>query len=441
VPASFVWTNGLGNKDFDNPANWAVSGSTTNTTPGANDDVIFSMAPTPPIGGMPGGSLSLDCDNMHGPSTGSYHSVQLIGSYINTVTLSSGFTTENLTFTAVAAISQPVSGTDITVTDNFEWTRGTLNSSTHLSSLILDGATASIAPASAGTVYLGSNFTMENGTEATMGEGTILVNKSGIEITTSNGSGFAIVPGALHEAIIGATHDALPPQGLIMAGNSWTLYSGSFTYGGPVGNAGTVTLMPDTIFAVNGNEGTGEGYLQWGTNSATYLYGGSNLLSYQPVLIQNGKLATVWAESVNSGTGTIVCPTTVTITGGDIYVGMQQGSHIHFGELLIDGNAEWTGGTFHPYVYADGVSNDVWRTTGRTFAPGTFTISGGTIAPVYLDSDYGTSSNPHSGDSWQVLKAGGGFTNNTAPSVSNADLWSVQIDPINPPIYWKLIAK
>lgn len=68
-------------------------------------------------------------------------------------------------------------------------------------------------------------------------------------------------------------------------------------------------------------------------------------------------------------------------------------------------------------------------------------ISGGTVAPIYLDSDHGTSSSPTSGDNWQVLKAEGGFVDNTAPSVDNTTLWEMQIDPMDPPKYWKLKAK
>jgi hypothetical protein len=233
---------------------------------------------------------------------------------------------------------------------------------------------------------------------------------------------------------------SLPPAGFIEAGSSWTLIAGIFSFGGAVGNSGTVTLMPNTVFAPVGDAATHEGYVQWGNNSATYLLGGSALVSaLQPILIQGGTLATVWADGISSGTATVAAPT-VEVSGGDIYVCMQQGLHVNFGELLIDGNLEWSGGTFHPYVYVGGGINDDWRTISPNFA-GTFTISGGTVAPVYLDSDHGTSSSPFSGDLWQVLKAGGGFADNTSPSVNNTTLWRMQIDTeASPPIYWEMIA-
>jgi hypothetical protein len=179
--------------------------------------------------------------------------------------------------------------------------------------------------------------------------------------------------------------------------------------------------------------------VQWG-GAATYLHGDSVLASLnEPVLIQGGILATVWAPSVSSGNAAIVSPT-VKVSGGDIYVSQQQGAHVNFGALFVDGNVEWSGGTFHPHVYADGVTRDVWRAVTNTYA-GTFTITGGTVAPIYLDLDYGTSSFPTSGAKWKVLMADGGFTNNTAPSVDDDPLWMMQIDPGNPPKYWELVAR
>jgi hypothetical protein len=108
--------------------------------------------------------------------------------------------------------------------------------------------------------------------------------------------------------------------------------------------------------------------------------------------------------------------------------------------LLVSGNVKWTGGIFHVYVYGDGMTSDVWRTTNPGGNSGQFDIDAGTIAPIYLDTDYGTSSLPTTGDSWEVLKAGGGFVDNDAPSVEDTVLWSVAIDTDNPPIFWKLIA-
>src|SRR5207253_6558969 len=124
VPSLFTW---VGSGDFDDPANWGQDGNPApaSRAPDAGDDLTFM-------------SVSGNCDNMHGPASGSYNSVSLNGGYASTVTLIGGFTTGSLTLSAAgAAISQPspsgsYTDTDITVTSSFDWTNGTLNSSTHL---------------------------------------------------------------------------------------------------------------------------------------------------------------------------------------------------------------------------------------------------------------------------------------------------------------------
>lgn len=104
---------------------------------------------------------------------------------------------------------------------------------------------------------------------------------------------------------------------------------------------------------------------------------------------------------------------------------------------MVAGDVWWQGGTFHPYVYRGGVANDLWRTSGG----GTFQIDGGTIAPIALNTDYDVLSAPISGDQWEVLRSLVGFVDATAPAVDDDNLWRMEIDPVNPPTYWKLIAK
>jgi hypothetical protein len=277
-----------------------------------------------------------------------------------------------------------------------------------------------------------------------MQEGTINVSNSGLQFTTSTGSSFLLNPGALGEAIIQALQPSLPPLGVILPGTSWTLAAGNFTFKGSAGNSGTVTLLPNTVFSVLGDPDTNEGYVQWGQDSATYLQGTSTLVSpFEPVQIDNGTLATVWAGSVSSGTATIISPL-VKVIGGNIYInyGLGLTSHSHFGELVVDGNVKWTGGTFHAYVYADGTTSDVWRTTNDNGFGGVFDIDAGTVDAIYVDSDYGLSSFPNSGDDWEIIQAGGGLADTDAPTVSNTTLWNLAIEPgpASPRIYWKVVA-
>src|SRR5438034_391642 len=94
-------------------------------------------------------------------------SVGTVGSpaYNKTVTLASGFDTDAF-YMASGKISQPAtSGRDITVTENFTFVGGTLNSSSYLANVYLNSATASIAPTSEGSVTLGSNLRPLDGTD------------------------------------------------------------------------------------------------------------------------------------------------------------------------------------------------------------------------------------------------------------------------------------
>jgi hypothetical protein len=447
VPAfTFFWT-GLVDGDFDNPGNWMSmmieEGPPPPSLPGAGDHLVFAPFPENPFEDPE----ARPCGNIHPPGSGAYGSVTLTEEYDSTVTVEEEFSTHGL-FLEGGTIDQPSSGTDITViggffapaNESFIWTGGTLNSTSNLATLTVTGSntTGRIEPDGGGTITLGSHFTMENGAAVTMKEGTVDVNKTGLQFITATGSSFAIDPGTLKTAILGVLQPPVPLEGLVMAGTSWTVWSGKFKHGGPIGNAGTVTLMPGVAVFLSGDPQTNEGYVQWAENAATYLHGFSNLASEEEVLISGGTLATVWSDYYSTGHATIIAPT-VKVSGGHIYLDWQGANH-HFGELIIDGNLVWSGGTYHPYVYSEGVANDVWRTISRNHPPGTFTINGGTIAPVYLDSDYGTSSPPTTGAAWNVLQTGSSFSIQTAPSVDNTFLWGIEIDPMQPPLYFKLVA-
>lgn len=186
VPALYSWTS-LGG-DFDTLSNWtlASTGTTPTHLPVDGDDIAFMSATFGP------------CFNFHGPGSGSYNSVVINGSYSNTVTLSGGFSTATLTLdSSGAAISQPVSGTDITVTGSFTWTKGTLNSSSHPATVHLtgtalinptnDGGMALLGNPGPGTVSSGSLLSFENGAVATITTGTLVfTNASTIDVVGSS---------------------------------------------------------------------------------------------------------------------------------------------------------------------------------------------------------------------------------------------------------------
>ena len=424
--------------EYDVDSNWSLGHG-----PVAGEDVVFTDRVTIIDGETISIIVPTNCDGMHAPSGGGdFNSVTVTSTFDATITLAGGFTTGGLSL-ASGAIDQPAptspwDDTDITVTSDFTWTGGTLNSTANLANLTITGssATALVAPEGGGTVNLGDNITLEEGAAGTIGGGTIALNKD-VSLITSTGSSLYFNPGALGETILGVYHFL---HGEILPGTSWTVAAHkAYEYHGEITNQGTFTILPDSYFTISGVALSDIAYTQGGATSATYLHGSSYLLTGdgKRVLIGGGNAG--HRLLIHAGTGTAhIWTDTLEVDGGDIYVNYGTG-HTNFDELLVDGNIWWRGGTFHPYVYAGGAA-DVWRATNPGGNSGNFDIDGGTIAPIYLDSDYGPSSFPHSGDWWQVLKADTGFVDNDAPSLDDTFLWSLQIDPGTPKKYWKLVA-
>ncbi|MBA4062338.1 MAG: hypothetical protein C0501_01265 [Isosphaera sp.] len=433
VLAALTWTGAISDNVFI-AGNWYLRGTTTppSTGPSPADELYFD-----------GAVSSVNDPVLNSPSAFSINAVRVIGGYSGRVTLNTSVSVGTLVLASAAAtIDQPaVSGgtSNITVTNQFTWTGGTLNSTSNVSTVTVtgSGATALIAPTDRGKVSLGSHLAFANGAAATMNAGTIDATNEGLRISTTDEASFTVVTGPLWEAILSVSQFL---QGEIHPGTSWTMESGShLRVRGTITNAGTLTIMANAIFEVSGGDPEAiPAYTQGGASSATYLQGDAELITPQDqkIVIDNGILATVWVPDV-AGSATIRTGT-LQIDRGHIYVNYGQAVHVNFGELLVSGDVWWNGGTFHPFVYSGGVANDVWRTIDG----GTFEIDGGTIAPIYLDTDYGTSSFPTSGDRWKVLRAGGGFVDASAPSVDDPGIWRLQIDAAGaPPIWWELIAR
>lgn len=274
-----------------------------------------------------------------------------------------------------------------------------------------------------------------------MREGTIQLNKDGIELNTRPGSILAVIPGVLKMVVWEASQNWIT-KGMIWPGATWTVEAGAgFRMHGQIQNAGTVILEPDALVEITGGAediAYAQAQVSGFPPPATYLHGSSQLITAatKKILIDGGILATVYSE--DAGGNAILKCDVLEINHTDIYVNYGQPSHTNFGELVVTGNILWKGGTFRPFVYAGtGGATDVWR------ASGLFTIDSGTIAPIYLDSDYGTSSFPTSGSKWRVLETDLFFANANPPSVDNASLWRMEsfIVAVTVVKAWDLVAQ
>lgn len=309
VPALFTWVgSGFGaGADFDTQTNWTYNGGGTATRlPAAGDDLAFIS------------SMSGNVNNAHGPASGAYNSVSLNGAYRSTITLIGGFTTTSLTLDAAgAAISQPsasggYSNTDITVTSSFNWTNGTLNSSAHLSNLILDGATALIAPRAImdlwnpmnppipGTLTTGDNITFVNAAIGTVKDGEIdFGNGAGIDLKLN--ALLVIAPQNTGTRFDRVNHMGVDGRLLIESGATLEVYrpdpnkpADDWISTLPVDNDGGKFWIHGKITADISGEvfSTGSSVHQTGATSLLLLENGSTLKVQNDFTLGGGKLST-----------------------------------------------------------------------------------------------------------------------------------------------------
>lgn len=438
MPAMVFWTGEVSSY-FEDPDNWTTDETgQPHRLPHAGDDVYFSAyggstegrpsqgGPNGPEGGEgPLGPLPenhVDCVGFYG---GQYKSVTVDVTYQATVYLADAVSTGVLNLDG-GAISQPASGTDITVSPfgsfpaAFNWQGGVLNSSTHLAVLHLIGNTmGTISPGVLGTVSLGSTISLENGAKLLQGAGTVSVINDGVEIDINANCGMEADPGQDNKASYekGGTVTFGAVMKIQGADSYFTVLSGTFETSGKIQNSGKVTLRSLTTLACSD---PGTAYSQ--TAGATVLHGGSGLIALENMEISGGKLLTVDADRWNA-----LCRITaqeLKITGGKIAINHDPdeplGVHT-FGVLRCNANVTWTGGSFHPLVPydVDEGAADKW------YASGTFTIGGtASLVPVAIvTSNPPIPTDPVVGFRWLVLE-GGRFPNNNAPAI-DVNSWAL----------------
>ncbi len=282
---------GLTGASWSDPANW-TAGVPTSTT------AVYFSGSYGSVTIPDGGSGSTQFAELH-----------LVGGYSGTVTLSNNLTVRDLELTS-GAVNQPSTsyGTDLTVTAAMIWTGGTLNSSTNLATLTIDGATARIAPAGGGTVNLGDNITLAGGAVATLKEGTVLATNENEEIDVGEECGMEADPGADKGFKLDVGPGIENGADITIKGTSWfRVLSGTYTQKGHVLNNGEFTLMPGTTATISGGGNVWGAYEQsgFGTTAILNLYGGSTLvdggLGTKPISI-GGTLCTNYGDGTSDAT-------------------------------------------------------------------------------------------------------------------------------------------
>jgi hypothetical protein len=289
VPSADYFLGG----DPQTPSDWSLG-----RYPSYGDDVIFD-----------GTYTSDDCTLS---PIGPYHSLQMVNGYSGTVTHTTLMSLGSLVIEGGTLTPYSSSSNDITVTQNFTWTGGTINFTSYASTLTVTGstATATIAPTNGGIVTLGSSISFENGAAATLNNGTIATNKDNLQFSTSTGSSVLMAPTGLGSVVLGVAQFYLHSE--IGSGTSWTIQANADVtmYGQLTNTGGTYTLLSGASVEITTNPlspfGSDRGYVQvGGATAATYLHGNSRLATDGLIVMDSGTLATVYDSDAGTVNATI----------------------------------------------------------------------------------------------------------------------------------------
>jgi hypothetical protein len=386
------------------PSDWSHTSNWTNGVPTAGSAVYFD-----------GNHSNADATI---PAGAQFAELHFVNNYSGRVTLAGTLTVGKLEMASAGAkLDQPAAGRDITVTSQFVWTGGTLNSTTNLSTVTVTGSTATalIAPTSGGTVSLGSNISLSDGAVATLREGTITATNSGLTFTINANSGMAADPGQNKETLVAASPGLeLGPKIEIKAGGWVEVRSGSYSNKGTARNdGGRFTLLTGTRAVFT--DPNLPAYNQVG--GTTELHRGSTLRVEMPNLVPGVSLRGGSLVTVGAGSGADAANIEVTgesrsvhFRGADVYINSRPGDHgsVHeMGTLRVDADVYWTAGTYYPRVPGEhnGWTSDLWHATDSFILGRENDQNRPTLAPIVLSDESTVPFPPTAGDRWLVMSS------------------------------------
>lgn len=412
VPARIYWV-GVAGSDASNPANWYdVKDDTTGVLPGANDIVIFGY----------------NSDNYQYPSavstpciglTGTFGDFQIRDTYSGTVVFG-GAVTMGAFLLAGGAISQPVAGTDLTVTSVFNWTGGTLNSSGTESTVYLVGATASINASAGVTLSTGDAFVLQSGASATVKASINFRFGSPVTIDASTMLIGADDPGAVTWSGPDGSYVDGRTQIELKSGGGLTVRSFDFdaksrTF---LNNGGHLTLEKGATATFGANAAPPAGTslkVEILQNSGSITIGGGSTLTstYGSMKVSDGSLF-VDTGGTASTTGTIGCQ--LTFANGTIRI------LSGFGTLRVKKDFYWLGGVFQSTIDCVNNKSDQIASDGKFYIGGNATLQ---VFQLGFDPAVGLGNN----FSRRILSATDGFVS----VVANEDINITINNPQNGP--------
>ncbi|HEX4610608.1 MAG TPA: hypothetical protein VH092_20630 [Urbifossiella sp.] len=334
------WLDTTGDNQFSTPGNWQEG-----TVPTSVGNIFFS------------GSLSNDpCDG----AAGSFHSMTFQNGYSGTVTL--GGSVSLLNYTMSSGTLDQSATTALTVTTDFEWTGGTINSTATLSQVNISGATALIAPSGAGTVSLGSTLNFTGGAVADIEPGTIdAQNDPEIDLDSCQMTVNTYTL-STNVVVVGVTQINLKNAADTFTLTGPGVFNPSNAAVSMYNTAGTVLVNGGGTLSLGGSVSTPGGmkaasYYQ--TGGALQILSGSTVRVASSLWLNGGNLTTLY----NSALANTVAAQTATIdgnfaaTGGTILV-CAGGPPTRYGTLAVTGTMALEGTVvYQPYI--DGTTSGV----------------------------------------------------------------------------------
>jgi hypothetical protein len=382
---------------WSTPNNWTTD--TVNHTPtsdsphGMRDNVYFDASYS-------------NLDSVGGGGYSGYKSLHMINSYSGVLSLSSeSFNTFEQT---TGTIDQPTASTNLIVTESFNWTGGTLNSTTNLATVTLTGSTmtGTIAPTSAGTVYCGSNLNVEDGAQVEFDPGTISFTNNP-DVNIGENSTADVLPVTINSTVkySGVDQINLGTNALFSVTGPGT-FDGTgvplYNLGGTVSVLGMATVQLGGKVTANNGVQVDASYCQDGTLPYLQIESGADLQVENKALITSGKLLTLYnsnlLDNVNAQTATITGD--LTLAGGTVII-CNPGLQWHYGTLYVTGKVDIYGGEYKPKIAgATSGKNDIWKSDGN------FTLAANNNATLSPWDNAGA--NTVASGIWTIIKSNSG---------------------------------
>jgi hypothetical protein len=436
--------------------------------PVGGDDVTFDgsvsnvncndLGVVPP-GGSPGTGGG-GTGGVGAPGGTALDSLNLIDGYSGTVTVVAPIQvgTLNLAAGSAGAIAQvnQGAGSDITVTNTFHWTGGTLNSSGTTANVNVYGG-GDITPVNSGTVTLGDTLNLY-GTDAqpttlNVNPGTIALAASSGGINVNANANMAVdafTPNFGTSVNISPTGVTQNPQRVVIAAKGGVTVVGSgvvnggstCTCGVPVFNSGKFAVSGVVAVTLSGGNAQAKpaavyDYTQY-TGTLQIENGSRVNATIVGVDIQDGYVQLLTNAKLDQFSQSATLGGNFTFEGGKIIFAppITIKTVLVYGTFTVIGNVTWTSGTYEPGVdfTTFGTAANNWIIKGTLNIPAE---NAAFIVDVPQNVPVGVL-NPPKGKSWQILSIGT-VANMIYPNV-NADsqLNTFTLDTTTNPGVWYL---